>query len=268
MINYLVSETMMKLSVLTFDIEDQVAVIKMNNPPVNAMTPVFLDDFSEIITAIGQDGNARSALLASNCPGFFSAGDDVAELRDIDDAMIALLPKVHHMMNAIETLPVPTVAAINGHALGGGLELALTCDFRFMGKDSGRIGLPEVRLGMIPAFGGTQRLPQIVGKAKAIEMMYKGLQITPEEALDVNLVHHVFPKEALFDKSFDYAVRLARQATGAIRRIKQCVHAGIYEGPEKGLAMERQAFKENILTHDAKEGIEAFLSGRKPEFKG
>ncbi|MBW1894557.1 MAG: enoyl-CoA hydratase/isomerase family protein [Deltaproteobacteria bacterium] len=258
----------MNTSVLTFEIIDNVAIIKMDNPPVNALTPAFLDEFLQIIEKLCKPGKARAALIASDCPGFFSVGDDVTELKEIDEAMVALLPKVHAMMNAFETLPIPTVAAINGHALGGGLELALTCDFRFMGEDSGRIGLPEIRLGMIPSFGGTQRLPLIVGKAKAIEMMYKGLQITPEEAKQINLINNVFPKKELYEKSFDYAGRLALQATGALAKIKKCVHTGLHEGFAKGLAMEQKTFRENIFTHDVKEGIDAFLSGRKPEFKG
>ena len=258
----------MKLSVLKFEITEGVAVIKMDNPPVNALTPAFLDDLQGALTQIEQTKEARAVLLASECPGFFSAGDDVAKLKEIDDAHIALLPRVHEALNAFESLPVPTVAAINGHALGGGLELALTCDFRFMGRDSGRIGLPEVRLGMIPAFGGTQRLPLTVGKTRAVEMMIKGLQITPEEAKQIDLINDIFPSESLYEASFDYAKRLARQATGAIAKIKRCVQTGLYEGFDKGLAMEQMAFKENIFSNDAKEGIDAFLSGRKPDFKG
>ncbi len=261
-------EPTMELSVLNFEITDNVAVITMNNPPVNALTPAFLDEFQQIIEHIDGTGRIRAALLASDCPDFFSAGDDVSKLKEIDEDMIALLPKVHEMMNVLETLPFPTIAAINGHALGGGLELALACDFRFMGKGSGRIGLPEVRLGMIPAFGGTQRLPLIVGKTKAVEMMYKGLQITPEEAKEIGLINDVFPSEALYEKSLDYARRLAKQATGAIARIKKCIHTGLYEGFEKGIQMEQTTFRENIFSHDAKEGIDAFLSGRKPQFKG
>ena len=156
------------------------------------------------------------------------------------------------MLNTLEVLPLPTVAAINGFALGGGLELALACDFRFMGENSGQIGLPEVRLGMIPAFGGTQRLPLLVGKAKAVEMMFKGLQLTPEEASKIGLINQVFPREELYEKSLDYARRLARQATGAIAKIKKCVRTGLNEGFEKGLAMERRAFNENIASADAR----------------
>jgi enoyl-CoA hydratase len=258
----------MKLTVLDFEITEDVAIIKMNNPPVNALTPTFLEEFRFLIGEIQNPGKIRAAMLASQCPGFFSAGDDVTKLKDIDEDLIALLPEVHAVLNKFEELPIPTVAAINGHALGGGLELALTCDFRFMGKDSGRIGLPEVRLGMIPAFGGTQRLPILVGKSKAIEMMYKGLQITPEEAKQINLINDIFIGETLYEQSCDYARRLARQATGAIAKIKKCLHTGIYEGFEKGLSMERESFRENIVMPDATEGIDAFLSGRKPKFTG
>jgi len=258
----------MDFSVLKFEITENVAIIRLNNPPVNAMTPEFFEDFEKLLEIMGKTEGIRAAIIASDCQGFFSAGDDITKLKDIDEDMVALLPRVHSMMNGVESLPVPTVAAINGHALGGGLELALTCDFRFMGDDSGRIGLPEVRLGMIPAFGGTQRLPLLVGKSKAIEMMYKGLQLAPEEAKQIGLINDIFPQDKIFDMSFDYARRLARQATGAIAKIKKCVHVGLCEGFEKGLLAEQAAFKENIFTDDAKEGVDAFLSKRTPEFTG
>ncbi len=258
----------MELSVVSFKVKESVAIIKMNNSPVNALTPEFLEDFEKITKAIINAKDIRAALLASDCPGFFSAGDDLDGLKEINDELVALLPRVHAVMNAFENLDIPTVAAINGHALGGGLELALTCDFRFMGDDCGRIGLPEVRLGMIPAFGGTQRLPLVVGKTKAIEMMFKGLQITSEQACQIGLVNEVFSQEELFEKSFNYARRLALQATHALACIKKCVRVGLNQGFDKGLETEQKAFKANIFSNDAKEGVDAFLSGRKPEFKG
>jgi enoyl-CoA hydratase len=256
----------MGLSFIHYKMVDQVAVITMDNPPVNALTPLFLDDFEIAIEKIQTTGGVRSVLITSDCPDFFSAGDDITKLKEIDAGIIALLPRVHDVLNRFEALAIPTVAAINGHALGGGLELALTCDFRFIGKDCGRIGLPEVRLGMIPAFGGTQRLPLVVGKTKAIEMMFKGLQITTDEALEIGLVNAVYERSQLYEKSLDYTRRLALQATGAIGWIKKCVHEGLHNGFDKGLAMEREAFGKNIVTFDAKEGVDAFLSGRKPKF--
>jgi enoyl-CoA hydratase/carnithine racemase len=258
----------MNLSVLTYETVDSVAVITMNHPPVNALGPDFLEDFEQIMDRLTTAGEARAVLVASACPGFFSAGDDIAALRELDESLLDTLPRALTMLDRLEALPLPTVAAINGHALGGGLELALVCDFRFMGAGSGQIGLPEVRLGMIPALGGTQRLPILVGKARAVEMMFKGLQLTPEQAEKIGLVNGVFPQETLQERCLDYAARLARQATGAIARIKKSVNTGISEGFARGLETESTAFRENIGSRDAREGIDAFLAGRKPVFKG
>ena len=258
----------MKLSVLRYEVADGVARIAIHNPPVNALDTRFLEDFEAVLDRLSQPGEARSVLLRSDCPGFFSAGDDVRELREIGPEILAALPRAHALLDALEALPLPTLAAINGHALGGGLELALACDFRFMGADAGQIGLPEVRLGMIPALGGTQRLPLLVGKGKALEMMFKGLQLTPEEAERIGLVNAVFPQAELEERVQDYAARIARQATGAIARIKGCVNTGIYQGTAKGLAEERRAVVENFESPDVREGVEAFLAGRKPRFRG
>ena len=255
-------------SVLEFEIVDNVAVITMNCPPVNALGISFLEDFTDVLDKLKTGKEARAVLLTSSCQGVFSAGDDVASLKEIDDDLTNMLPKAHALLNELEELPLPTVAGINGHALGGGLELALACDFRFMAEDSGHIGLPEVKLGMIPSIGGTQRLPPLVGKAKAVEMMFKGLMLTPGEAKEVGLVNDVFSKDDLYDRSFDYALRLSRQATRAIARIKECLITGYREGFEAGLSMEFETFKKNIVSPDAKEGIDSFLSGRKPDFKG
>ena len=258
----------MELSVLGYEVADGVARIAIHNPPVNALDIRFLEDFEAVLDRLSQPREARAVLLRSDCPGFFSAGDDVRELREIGPEVLAAVPRAHALLDALEALPLPTMAAISGHALGGGLELALACDLRFMGADAGRIGLPEVRLGMIPALGGSQRLPLLVGKGRALEMMFKGLQLTPEEAERIGLVNAVFPQAELEERVQDYAARLARQATGAIARIKSCVHTGIYQGTAQGLAEERRAVVENFESPDVREGLEAFLAGRKPRFRG
>jgi enoyl-CoA hydratase len=248
--------------------KEAVAVLTLNNPPANGLSPDMLMELENSIERLSNDISVRAVLIVSACEGFFSAGADVTMLQHIDDEKVAQLPRVQKIFDDLETLPVPTVAAISGHALGGGLELALACDFRFMARDAGRIGLPEVRLGLIPSFGGTQRLPQIVGRARATQMMIKGLQLTPDDAYEIGLVHDVFDASELFEKSMDYAQRLSHQATGAIARIKACISAGYREGFAEGLRTEVRCFGENIETHDAKEGVEAFLTGRKPNFTG
>jgi enoyl-CoA hydratase len=258
----------MHLSVLGYQVVDQVARVAICNPPVNALDARFLAEFEAVLEHLSRSGEARAVVLRSDCPGFFSAGDDVRELREIAPELLAQLPRAHALLDALESLPLPTLAAIDGHALGGGLELALACDLRFMGEGSGRIGLPEVRLGMIPALGGTQRLPLLVGKGKALEMMFKGLQLSAEEALQIGLVNRVLPRAELEKRVQDYAARLARQATGAIARIKRCVNTGLREGLARGLAEERKAVVENFESPDVREGVDAFLTGRKPEFRG
>jgi enoyl-CoA hydratase len=258
----------MDLSVLEYEVVDLVAVIRMSHPPVNAFGPAFLEDLEKVLERLDERREARAAVITSAIPGLFSVGDDVSQLRDIDDSLLELHPRAVAALDALEALPIPTVAAINGHALGGGFELALTCDFRFMAAGPGRVGLPEVRLGMIPAFGGTQRLTQLVGKAKAVELMFKGLQLTPEDALQAGLVIAVLPPEELHAHCLDYAARLARQATGAIASIKSAVNIGLREGFARGMEEEARVFRRNIRSHDAKEGVEAFLGGRKPEFEG
>ena len=258
----------MDLTVIEFEINERVAIVTMNNPPVNAMGDEFLVDFEKVLDHVKKSNESRAMLIRSSCPGVFSAGDDLTQLETIDDELIEKVPRAHALLNELEELPIPTVAAINGHALGGGLELALVCDFRFMGSESGFIGSPEVRLGMIPALGGTQRLPILLGKARAVELMFKGLQLTPEKAKEILLVNEVFQHSELEEKSFDYAVRLARQATRAIAHIKQSLNTGIRDGFSAGLAQEFESFKTNIFSHDAREGLMAFMEGRKPNFKG
>jgi len=163
-------------------------------------------------------------------------------------------------------LPQPTVAAINGHALGGGLELALACDFRFAARaDGALIGLPEVRLGLLPGAGGTQRLTRLVGPARATELIMKGLQLSPEQAAEDGIVHFLVEPDELESQARDYAVRLARQAPIALRGIKRAIQAAA--GTE-GLAVEGEAFREVLASEDAQMGVAAFLNGERPTFSG
>lgn len=256
----------MSSQVLRFEKKDEIALITMDHPPANALGEPFLLAMEEIVGELNNPGAARALVIKSAVPGFFSAGDDVAKLVEITDEHIALLPRVHALLNRLEALPLPSIAAINGHALGGGLELALACDFRYMAAGSGKIGLPEVRLGMIPSFGGTQRLPAIVGRAKALELMIRGWMLDPEEAEKMGLVNGVFAPEEMDGKVMDLAKRLSRQATSAIAKLKECVLAGAYGGFGKGLEAELRCFGENIRHENAKEGVLAFLENRKPRF--
>jgi len=235
-----------KYTLLAFEVIDSVGVITLNNPPANGLSPTLLKELFSVTEQAKNTGTVRAVLIQSSCEGFFSAGADLSLLTDLTDDLVKLLPQAQEVFNNLESLPLPVVAAISGHALGGGLELALACDFRFMAKDSGRLGLPEVRLGLIPSFGGSQRLPQIVGRAKALEMMIKGLQINADEAKDIGLVTELFLPNELSERSMDYAKRLSSQATGAVARIKACVIKGYRAGFHAGLSKEVESFTDNI----------------------
>ncbi len=254
-------------SAFSWTLDQGVAVVTLENPPVNALRADLLESFERFLLDVLKS-DARAVLLRSACPGFFSAGDDLSALVPLPDDLPKQLRRAHRVLDSFEALPLPTVAALNGHALGGGLELAMVADFRIMAKGAGRVGLPEARLGMIPALGGTQRLAELVGKGRAIEMMFKGLQLSAEEAVDIGLVHRAVDEAELDAAALDFAVRLARQATEALAHIKRAVRVGQREGFSAGIAAEQAAFAENIVSHDAREGVRAFLAGEKPNFTG
>jgi enoyl-CoA hydratase len=173
---------------------------------------------------------------------------------------------VQDVFTAFAELPQPTVAAINGHALGGGLELALACDFRFLALAEGALlGLPEVRLGLLPGAGGTQRLTRLVGPGRATELIMKGIQLSPQEAADEGIVHFLVQPDELEEQARDYAARLARQAPVALRGIKRAIRAA---GTPEGFAVERDAFREVLASEDAERGVKAFLEGERPSFSG
>jgi enoyl-CoA hydratase len=244
---------------------DQVAVVTLDRPPLNALNEELVTALAAATTELAADDAVCAVVLRSAVEGVFMAGADLLEFDAIaaePDRALA----VQDVFTAFAELPQPTVAAVNGHALGAGLELALVCDFRFLARAEGvLLGLPEVRLGLLPGAGGTQRLTRLVGAARATELMMKGLQLGPQEAADAGIVHFLVEPEELDDRARDYAVRLARQAPVALRGIKRAIRAA---GTPDGFAVEREAFREVLGTRDARAGVEAFLSGEKPSFSG
>jgi enoyl-CoA hydratase/carnithine racemase len=166
----------------------------------------------------------------------------------------------------LERTPKIIIAALNGHCVGGGLEIAMACDLRFM-RAGGKIGLPEVTLGVLPGTGGTQRLPRLVGKGRAIDLMITGRVISPEEAKDIGLVNEVTEGDAL-EFAKEYAAKLNQGATKAMGLIKTAVQEGTEMSLNNGLALERELQNRLFVTEDAQEGLQAFIDKRKPEFKG
>jgi enoyl-CoA hydratase len=251
--------------VVSLERDDHVAVVALDRPPLNALNEELVVGLATVTEELAGDETVRAVVLRSAVEGVFMAGADLLEFD-----RIAAEPRhalaVQDVFTAFAELPQPTVAAINGHALGGGLELALACDFRFLAQAEGAlVGLPEVRLGLLPGAGGTQRLTHLVGAARATELIMKGLQLSPQEAADAGIVHFLVEPAELDERTRDYARRLARQAPVALRGIKRAIRAA---GTPVGFEVERDAFREVLGTEDARAGVEAFLNGEKPSFSG
>jgi enoyl-CoA hydratase len=245
---------------------EHIAVITFDRPPLNAIDEQVVTELAAATAQLAGDQDMRAVLVRSALDGIFMAGGDIHEFERIAAEGVDRALLVQEVFTGFAELPQPTVAAINGHALGGGLELALACDFRFLGRaDGALLGLPEVRLGLLPGAGGTQRLTRLVGTGRATELIMKGLQLSPEQAAKAGLVHFVVEPGELEEKARDYAVRLARQAPIALRGIKRAIRAAW--SPD-GLAVERDAFREVLGSDDAQTGVQAFLEGERATFSG
>ena len=262
------TETDVQYETLQVERQDGVAVISISNPPMNVINLTMGLELDSVLDELAGDDSVRAVLFRSAAEGIFIAGADITMLNELsDESKVDQFKKVAALMDKIAALPQPTVAALAGTTLGGGFELALACDFRFMADGFGEIGLPEVRLGLLPGGGGTQRLPRIVGAARATEMLMKGMRYTPDQALEIGLVHRVVEASELDAEARKYAASLAAQAPLALQYIKQLVRAA-FETPAAGLDLEKELFERLVTTADAKEGIAAFFEGRKAAFTG
>lgn len=198
----------------------------------------------------------------------FVAGADIAEMRSMDSVEATEFSrKGQEVFSLIESYPWPVIAAINGYALGGGLELALACDIR-VASERAKVGQPEVNLGVIPGFGGTQRLPRLIGPGRAFDLLYTGRMVGAEEALTMGILNAVYPPEELLEGARKIAGEILKKGPEAIRTIKWLVRRGLDVPLEEGLIMERLSFGRLFSTSDQKEGMSAFLEKRAPEFTG
>jgi enoyl-CoA hydratase/3-hydroxyacyl-CoA dehydrogenase len=245
------------------DRRGDVAVLWLDNPPANSLSP---DVIGALETAWGDvEGSAKAMIVASPNPALFCAGADIKAFTKMDETSgRELLDGAHDLLRSWEQSRTMTIAAVNGLAFGGGNELAMACDVRIAGF-SATFGQPEINLGIIPGFGGTQRLPRLVGPAKALEMNTTGEAISAEDAYEHGLVNRVVQDHELFDAAVAWAKKFAGQAPLALELIKQSSHKGDLD---EGIAAEKVAFGTAFASEDAREGIGAFLGKRTPEFKG
>jgi len=240
-----------------------IAILWLDNPPANSLSPQVIEALEQAWAEV--NGSARAVVIASPNPALFCAGADIKAFTRMDEAGgKALLDRGHRLLRSFERSRTMTIAAVNGMALGGGCELAMACDVR-LATFSASFGQPEISLGIIPGFGGTQRLPRLVGPAKALEMNTTGDPIGAEEAYEFGLVNRVVADHELFDTAMAWARKFARQAPLALEQIKRVSYRGELD---EGIEAEKAGFAAVFATDDAREGIGAFLGKRTPRFKG
>jgi enoyl-CoA hydratase / 3-hydroxyacyl-CoA dehydrogenase len=243
----------------------EVAIGWLANPPMNAISPKVMEDLASVWERVKDAGGVRAMVICSSNPMVFSAGADIKAFTQMDvPAGAELVDSGHALLRDLGSGRVATIAAVNAIAFGGGCELAMACDFR-IAAESALFGQPEIKLGIIPGFGGTQRLPRLVGSAKALELNLIGDAISGAEAAEFGLAHRVVPDHELFDTALAWARRLAGQAPIAVEQIKSVSGKGDLDD---GIEAEKAGFAAAFLSEDAKEGIGAFLGKRSPRWQG
>jgi enoyl-CoA hydratase/carnithine racemase len=250
--------------------EGGVGVIVLDRPPVNAYDYGFLREFAGIIDDIRGDEDIHAVVVTSSSEKFFSTGADVGGFaRGTTRSRVMTATLAHEAFRKMENTPFVFIAAIAGHCLGGGLELALACDLRFAAEGTYQIGLPETNLGLFPGSGGTQRLPRLVGLARGMEMILDGRTMTPTQAKEAGVVDRLFPDGAACRQgAIDYANKIAAGPSVALGHAKLAITQGYGAPLDLGLAIEREAISRVFVSKDANEGIKAFGEKRKADFKG
>jgi enoyl-CoA hydratase/carnithine racemase len=244
-----------------------VASIRLNRPPANALSEAVSLELWDAARDVEDDDGVRAVVVWGG-ERIFAAGADVKAMaefgpREIESSVGALEGALRHL----EAVPKPVVAAVNGYALGGGCELALACDFRYAAADA-RLGLPEIRLGVIPGAGGTQRLPKLVGLARARDLIFSGRHVGADEALEIGLIDAVTSPDRVYEEALARARAFADGPSLAYRAAKVALLAAGDRRQEDGLEVEREMFRELFATQDQKEGMRAFLDKRDPRFVG
>ena len=259
----------MPYETLIVEREDGFAVVTLNRPPANAISAQLVLDLEAAVAELAADEAVRAVIITGAGDRIFCGGADLGSAfsggagADLE----AFLRRGNALLRRIETLPKPVIAAIQGHATGGGCEIAMACHLRVR-KETARIGQTESNLGIIPGYGGTQRLPRLIGRTKALEYLILGTQIPAPEALGLGLVNRLAKEGETLGDAKALARAIATRAPIATRLIIECVDRGLDATIEDGTDVEVQAFQEVLRTEDAAEGIQAFFTKRPPEFKG
>jgi enoyl-CoA hydratase/carnithine racemase len=252
-----------------YRVEKGVAVIEMDDPPANTYTYAMMRQLDDAVLQARMDNDVHVVILRGAGEKFFSAGADIKMLAEADPGFkYYFCLHANETLNRLEQTPKLVLGALNGHTVGGGLEIALACDVRLAKKEGGKIGLPEVNLGVLPGTGGTQRLARVVGKSRAIELMATGRTFSFEEALEMGLVNQIFDRDSFWEEVMAYARQFVPPAKSsrAVGRIKRAVQTGVEVGFAEGLALERELQQLLFQSEDAKEGLKAYVEKRQPKF--
>ncbi|MBS7345655.1 MAG: enoyl-CoA hydratase [Caryophanon sp.] len=253
---------------LRWSVEDGVAIVTINRPPANALARAIIQEVDELLDVLAKEQEVRVVVLHGE-GRFFSAGADIKEFTEVSsgEEFTKLARNGQIVFDRMESFEKPIIAAIHGAALGGGLELAMGCHIRYVTK-SAKLGLPELNLGLIPGFGGTQRLPRFVGAAKAAEMMFTSDPISGEEAVQFGLATRAFDDEALLPEVLAIAKKIAQKSPIALAAAIKTLQYSKTSTFDAGLQAEAESFGNVFISEDAAEGIQAFIEKRKPQFSG
>jgi enoyl-CoA hydratase len=256
------------MTVVSFSDEDDLGRITLESPPVNGFTHEFMHDMNDAIEA-ARESAPTVLLVESTLDDIFSAGGDLSWYVEADDQTLRnFVAYMHKTFRTLERLPIVTIAAIDGHCLAGGFELALACDQRIMTDGEWQLGCTETEIGAIPGGGGTQRLPREVGRATALDMIINARRISPTEAADLGLIQKLVDPDEFESDVQAYAERLANGPHRAYAAAKQAITNGMEMSLDEGLAYEQQIEYDLLDTADFKEGLEAFTNDRDPDFQG
>ncbi len=258
-------------TLVDYRVEEGLAIIELNDPPANTYSYAMMQQLDAAILRARMDDAAHVIVLRGAGEKFFCAGANIDLLTQMTPAYkYYFCLHANETLNRLEQTPKLVIAALNGHCVGGGLEVALAADIRLAARGAGKLGLPEVSLGVLPGTGGTQRLARVLGRSKAIEMMAHGKLMSFDDARKHGLVNEVFEKETFWEDVLTYARQFCppHKAAKAVGRIKRSVTSGLEVGFYEGLALERELQQQLFESEDAKEGLNAYIEKRKPSFIG
>ena len=258
-------------ALVNYSVKDGIALMELADPPANTYTHEMMKEMDEHIISARFDESVEVIVLTGAGDKFFSAGANITMLSKADPYFkYYFCLHANETLNRFEQTPKLVIAALNGHTVGGGLEIALAADIRIARKDGGKIGVPEVTLGVLPGTGGTQRLGRLLGKSRAIELMVTGNLLSFEEGKELGLINQIFEGDNFMEQIMEYAKEFTspNKASGAVGRIKRAVCSGVEVPFSEGLAMEREMQQLLFQGSDAKEGLAAYIEKRTPEFTG